>query len=118
MSQYHGRVYVDNVSYYSEKPSDAPEIGKIEDMGKNLPKCYCDKCQGQRPHPLRSFRWEAYDVLDPFQDRNLETDGSEEPPNHRYLLCNRHIWGLMLRERTWGEYSRYNCRWFRLANPQ
>ncbi|KAJ3568239.1 hypothetical protein NPX13_g6491 [Xylaria arbuscula] len=107
---YHGRVYVDSVSYYSEEPSDAPEVGKIEDMGKNLPKCYCDKCQGQRPHPPKNFRWEAYDVLDPFQHRNLETDGSSEPPNHRYLLCNRYIWGLMLKSRTWARLEVANCK--------
>ncbi|KAI1363289.1 hypothetical protein F5Y08DRAFT_354458 [Xylaria arbuscula] len=107
---YHGRVYVDSVSYYSEEPSDAPETGKIEDMGKNLPKCYCDICQGQRPHPPKGFRWEAYDVLDPFQNRNLETDGSGEPPNHRYLLCNHYVWGLMLKTRTWARLDVANCK--------
>ncbi|KAI1125320.1 hypothetical protein F5Y10DRAFT_284378 [Nemania abortiva] len=106
---YHGRVYVDSVSYYSENPSSAPEVGVIEDMGTGLSKCYCEECKGQRSHPPIGFRWATYDVLNPFRDRDLETDGLKEPRKHRYLLCNQELWGLMLKTRTWARLDIANC---------
>ncbi|KAI0201137.1 P-loop containing nucleoside triphosphate hydrolase protein [Astrocystis sublimbata] len=107
---YQGRAYIDSVSYYSEYWPVAPELSDIiEDMGKGLPRCYCVECHGQRPHPRTGFRWEAYDVLDPFKDRDLETDGSKERPRHRYLLCSGHLWGLMFKTRTWAKLDVANC---------
>ncbi|KAI0108998.1 hypothetical protein GGR51DRAFT_513990 [Nemania sp. FL0031] len=106
---YHGRAFADNASYYAQYPFQAPKIGEIEDMGPGLPKCYCEECKGQRSHPPTGFRWANYDVLDPFKGEGLETDGSKEPRNHRYLLCNRRVWGLMLKTRTWESLDVANC---------
>ncbi|KAI1504177.1 hypothetical protein F5X99DRAFT_372745 [Biscogniauxia marginata] len=104
-----GRVYIDNVSYYSEYPRDAPDVGDIDDMGEGLSTCPCEECKGQRTHPPSGFRWAQYDVLDPRKDKNLETDGLREPLRHRYLLCPRELRGLVLKSRNWETLDVANC---------
>ncbi|KAJ2996679.1 hypothetical protein NUW58_g900 [Xylaria curta] len=108
-AEYRGRAYADSKSYYSQYPESTPKIGEIEDMGEGLPKCSCTDCKGRRAHPPDGFRWADYDALDPSKNKDLETNGSEESAKHRYLLCNRRLWGLILKTRTWASLDVANC---------
>ena len=89
-------------------PAQAATLSQIEDMGEELGKCTCEECYGQRPHPPTNFRWNKYDLLDPAVDKNLEVDvNGIDPPRHRYFICSNHLYGLILKSRTWGEFQTY-----------
>ncbi|GAQ42498.1 hypothetical protein ANI_1_2222094 [Aspergillus niger] len=108
--QYQGRVYVDSASYFAQHEYTAPEICEVEDMGDGLAKCLCEECRGWKPHPLPGFRWAAYDLLDPRVDIDLELPESPEGARHRYLLCSRVLYGLVLKSRTWEELNVSYCK--------
>ncbi|RDH36293.1 hypothetical protein BDQ94DRAFT_185416 [Aspergillus welwitschiae] len=108
--QYQGRVYVDSASYFAQHEYTAPDICEVEDMGDGLAKCLCEECRGWKPHPLPDFRWAAYDLLDPRADKDLELPQSPEGARHRYLLCSRVLYGLVLKSRTWEELNVAYCQ--------
>ncbi len=56
------------------------------------------------------FRWTDYDMIDPRLQDSLETDGADEPPMHRYLLCSSYLYGLALKSRQWSESIRNSYR--------
>ncbi|KAI3016352.1 hypothetical protein CBS147353_10146 [Aspergillus niger] len=108
--QYQGRIYVDPASYFAQHEYTAPDICEVEDMGDGLAKCLCEECRGWKPHPLPDFRWAAYDLLDPRVDKDLELPQSPEGAHHRYLLCSRVLYGLVLKSRTWEELNVAYCQ--------
>ena len=69
--------------------------------------CSCELCRGLRPHPPFGFRWTEYDMIDRRVQVSLETDGSQESPLHRYLLCSSLLYGLALKYRQWSAYTFY-----------
>ncbi|KAI2964067.1 hypothetical protein CBS147323_6561 [Aspergillus niger] len=107
---YQGRIYVDPASYFAQHEYTAPDICEVEDMGDGLAKCLCEECRGWKPHPLPDFRWAAYDLLDPRVDKDLELPQSPEGAHHRYLLCSRVLYGLVLKSRTWEELNVAYCQ--------
>lgn len=104
-----GRVYIDTKSYYSQVSYSTPSISDIEDIGEGLALCPCEECLGCRAHPPSGFRWSKYDVINPWKIKSLETEGGSEPPKHRYLLCPRELFGLVLKSRIWAMVDVANC---------
>ncbi|KAF3010481.1 hypothetical protein E8E14_006327 [Neopestalotiopsis sp. 37M] len=125
----HGRVYVDTKSYYARDPEDPrdkaypPRISNIEDMGEGLALCPCEECLGCRAHPPKGFRWSRYDVIDPWKTKDLESDGTDEPPRHRQQAkCIAEYTGKALLSLTSGDLGTDDQsvekalnRWFTLA---
>ncbi|EGO55981.1 hypothetical protein NEUTE1DRAFT_124269 [Neurospora tetrasperma FGSC 2508] len=126
--EFQGRVYVDTASYYNiESASHAddaseygddtaekeesreaifrrpPLLGNVNDMGRGLAKCPCEQCHGFRPHPPHGFPWTDYDLLNPhkMEVSDLKLPDHCPDPEHRYLLCNRRLFGFDLRSRYW-----------------
>ncbi|KAF2996783.1 hypothetical protein E8E14_005370 [Neopestalotiopsis sp. 37M] len=84
--------------------------GWVADYGEGLAICRCDKCQGARPHPPLNFPWTDYDSLNPLNQESLELPSTYPDRDHRYLLCERSIWGFVLNTRTWAKLDPAYCR--------
>ncbi|KAK3489913.1 P-loop containing nucleoside triphosphate hydrolase protein [Neurospora crassa] len=80
-----------------------PLLGNIDDMGRGLAKCPCEECHGFRPHPPHGFPWTDYDLMNPHKLKvsDLKLPDHFPDPEHRYLLCNRRLFGFDLRSRNW-----------------
>ncbi|KAK1773790.1 hypothetical protein QBC45DRAFT_426741 [Copromyces sp. CBS 386.78] len=81
-----------------------PTIGAVDDdAAKGLVKCPCPECHGYRPHPPTEFPWASYDVLDPNKDLDLKLPHTAYAgdPDHRYMLCERRLFGFDLKSRNW-----------------
>ncbi|KAF7517968.1 hypothetical protein G7054_g13628 [Neopestalotiopsis clavispora] len=84
--------------------------GWVADYGEGLAICRCDKCQGARPHPPPNFPWTDYDILNPLIQESLELPSTYPDRDHRYLLCERSIWGFVLNTRTWAQLDPAYCQ--------
>ncbi|KAI0017745.1 ATPase [Xylariomycetidae sp. FL0641] len=107
--QIDGRVVVDSSScirLHSESErfhkwnEQTPDFN-VEDYGTGLVTCSCDRCHNLRPHPSMDFPWADYDIIDPKKEASLELHGDAVQEDHRYLLCPRHIYGFVLKTRSW-----------------
>ena len=103
VSQFQGRIYVNSRSYIAQEPLRLPSIHSVDDFSDGLTNCLCDACHGLRPHPPDGFPWALYNVIDPLVGQKLEDPKNPNGPNHRYLLCERTLWGLFLETRKWGQ---------------
>ncbi|KAL6823499.1 hypothetical protein V8C40DRAFT_280165 [Trichoderma camerunense] len=61
-------------------------------------------------YDTNDFLWACYDIIDPVKESSLELQGSDKMSRHRYLLCDRRLFGFDLKSRNWMNLDVAHCK--------
>lgn len=90
------RVVVDHSSQPWQLYTDGEPVTSVYDveLGQRtrIPKCTCKKCESN-PKAVQLRKFDDYDDID-LKSRKTLTE-------HQYFLCSSHVWGFVLKDRTW-----------------
>ncbi|KAL1851352.1 hypothetical protein Daus18300_012598 [Diaporthe australafricana] len=119
-----GRVFVDCDSYWAKISEDdgdditsGPSLYHFSDdyqYTKSIVDCTCSACKDKMKEEKRG-PFDSYWAIDPRETKSLELDESHWnstlgiDEDHRYLICNHLLGGLVLKNRRWEKLNVACC---------